>query len=405
MDGHDLIGIAQTGTGKTLAFALPILERLEKGRTALVIAPTRELAQQIAETFKKLDTQTALIVGGAPMNRQVAELRRRPAVIIATPGRLLDHMNQNTVSLDRVSIAVLDEGDRMLDMGFAPAIKKIMDVTPKSRQTLLFSATMPDEIADLAANYLRSPKRVEVAPSGTASELVEQELIFLEHEEKQPILKELLAENGGTVLVFARTRHGARKLAKAVRLDGHTAAELHADRTLAQRRQALQGFKTGEYRVLVATDIAARGIDVKDISLVINYDVPENPEDYVHRIGRTGRAGSEGRAITFAIPQQSRDVEDIERLLGNMLPLSDRSTAQRRPRRFGDLPMRPVHGSRPNASKGDAPEARPHGRPHARPERKPRPAAQDGTVAQAPSGRAHRGWSGRPKSHTKRRRS
>lgn len=327
--GHDLIGIAQTGTGKTLGFALPMIQRLQQGEVGLVLAPTRELAQQIAETFHKLDCSTVLVIGGAPMNRQMHQLRGRYSVIVATPGRLQDHLDQGNVRLDRVAIAVLDEADRMLDMGFAPQIKRILDKTPKNRQTLLFSATMPREIADLAAHYLREPKRVEADRSGTAAELVVHELIVVDFEDKQPLLKELLAEHDGSVLVFARTRHGARKLAKAVRAEGHSAAELHADRTFSQRRTALQGFKNGEFRVLVATDIAARGIDVKEISLVINYDVPEKAEDYVHRIGRTGRAGATGRAITIAIPSQSNDVRDIERLLGNRLPVTRRAPVAR----------------------------------------------------------------------------
>lgn len=328
LEGRDLVGIAQTGTGKTLAFGLPIMDRLEPGKIALVLAPTRELALQIDETFRKLNARTALLIGGAPVNRQIAQLRAQPSVIIATPGRLQDLMNQSAVDLRRVSIAVLDEADRMLDMGFAPSIRLILDRTPANRQTMLFSATMPKEIADLAERYLRNPVRIEVDRAGTAAESVEQELLMVPHEEKGPILRELLHEHKGTVLVFARTRHGARKVAKAVRTMGHTAAELHSDRTLAQRTSALRGFKTGAYRVLVATDIAARGIDVKEIALVINYDVPENPEDYVHRIGRTGRAGNSGRAITLATPEQHSDVRDIERHLKRELPLSARSGAR-----------------------------------------------------------------------------
>lgn len=321
-DGRDLIAVAQTGTGKTLAFGLPMAEMLTEGKTGLVLAPTRELAQQIAETLHKLRLSCVLVVGGAGMHKQVQQLRMRPQVIVATPGRLMDHMAQRTVSLSRVSIVVLDEADRMLDMGFAPAIKRILDATPRDRQTMLFSATMPDAIAELADQYLRMPKRVEIARPGTMTALVDQELVVVSQEEKGEVLHRLIRECPGTVLVFARTRHGARKLAKAVRAEGASAAELHADRTLAQRREALSGFKTGDYRVLVATDIAARGIDVKEISLVVNYDVPEKPEDYVHRIGRTGRAGSRGRAVTIAVPAQAKDVRDIERLLGIKIPIS-----------------------------------------------------------------------------------
>lgn len=330
LDGRDLIGVAQTGTGKTLAFALPILHRLpELGGPALVLAPTRELALQIDEVFRKVGgafgLKTAVLIGGAPMNRQIGQLRARPAVIIATPGRLLDHLEQRTLSLSKVAIVVLDEADRMLDMGFAPAIRRIVAQTPDQRQTMLFSATMPPAIVDIAADFLQEPVRVEVERPGTMAERVSQELYVVEHLEKGAVLRDLLAENSGTVLVFARTRHGARKIAKHVRGMGHTAAELHSDRTLAQRRTALNGFKSGEFRVLVATDIASRGIDVKGISLVINYDLPEAAEDYVHRIGRTGRAGEEGRAITLATPEQRKDVWDIEKTIRAEIPLAEAS--------------------------------------------------------------------------------
>jgi ATP-dependent RNA helicase RhlE len=228
-------------------------------------------------------------------------------------------------ALKHAAVVVLDEADRMLDMGFAPAMHRILALTPETRQTLLFSATMPREIADLAARYLADPVRIDVKPSGTPAEGIDQELIMVHKDDKPEMLGVLLNEHRGTVLVFARTRHGARKIAHSIRTLGHSAAEIHADRTLAQRREALEGFKNGRHRVLVATDIAARGIDVKEISLVINYDVPEKPEDYVHRIGRTGRAGSKGRAIMIATPEQARDVRDIERLLRIELPLSPRS--------------------------------------------------------------------------------
>jgi ATP-dependent RNA helicase RhlE len=315
--GHDVIGLAQTGTGKTLAFGLPMVERLERGEVGLVLAPTRELAQQIAESLEILGVRSVLVVGGANMSRQVGELRRPHDVVVATPGRLMDHLRQGTYTLRRIRITVLDEADRMLDMGFAPDIRLILSQCPTPRQTLLFSATMPRGIEDLAMEFLDSPKRIEVAPQGTASELVSQELIYLRHEEKFDKLTEILDEGPGTFLVFSRTRHGARKISKALREEGHKSAEIHSDRTLAQRREALSGFKDGRYRVLVATDIAARGIDVKDISVVVNFDVPEHSEDYIHRIGRTGRAGAKGRAITLALPGQKRLIRNIERLMGD----------------------------------------------------------------------------------------
>jgi ATP-dependent RNA helicase RhlE len=330
LQGRDIVGIAQTGTGKTLAFGLPIVHRLyDLNGPALILVPTRELALQVEEVLRKVaghfGMKTACLIGGAPMGKQVGQLRARPAIIVATPGRLMDHMEQRTVNLSNVSIVVLDEADRMLDMGFAPAIRKILQTTPNNRQTMLFSATMPNEIASLAADFLRNPERVEVEPPGTTVELISQELYMVEQPDKGDLLSSLLRDHTGTVLVFARTRHGARKVARSVRGMGHTAAELHSDRTLAQRKSALQGFKTGEYRVLVATDIAARGIDVKGISLVINYDLPDNPDDYVHRIGRTGRAGESGLAITLATPDQTKDIRDIERSIRTEIPLSQHS--------------------------------------------------------------------------------
>jgi ATP-dependent RNA helicase RhlE len=320
--GQDIVGLAQTGTGKTFAFGLPIAHRLRDGQVALILAPTRELAQQIQASLNMIGLSSVLIIGGDSMGRQIRDLKNRPKIIVATPGRLIDHLQQRSVSLRNVSIAVLDEADRMLDMGFAPAIRTIFAQIPAQRQTMLFSATMPKGIADLAAHYLTKPERVEVAPAGTASHLVKQEVVYVSHESKPEMLRTLIGKTRGSTLVFARTRHGARKLARLLHREGHRTAEIHADRTLAQRRAALEGFKSGEFRILVATDIAARGIDVKDIELVINYDVPQTPEDYVHRIGRTGRAGAEGRAITLALADQLKDMCAIERLIAKPIPVS-----------------------------------------------------------------------------------
>lgn len=341
LDGHDLIGLAQTGTGKTLAFGLPLMETLRGREVALVLAPTRELAHQIQDTFRGLGATAVLVVGGESMYRQVKELKYPHDIVVATPGRLMDHLEQRTYKLDRIKAVVLDEADRMLDMGFSKAIEKILSLCPAERQTMLFSATMPPEIEKLATKFLRNPERVEVEGLGSPNELVDQELVYLPHEEKGPALSRLLKEEEGTVLVFSRTRHGARKLAKSIRGQGHEAAEIHSDRTLAQRREALRGFKTGRYRVLVATDIAARGIDVKEISLVVNYDVPENPEDYVHRIGRTGRAGARGRAVTLAIPAQRPMVRAIEKVLGDRIELGANSL--------------PVAIEQPRGNRGEAP--------------------------------------------------
>ena len=320
LEGRDLFGIAQTGTGKTLAFALPIIERLKPGEQSIILAPTRELAEQIELQFKKLGMRTALLIGGAAMDRQVGWLRKKPPIIVATPGRLIDHLERRTATLKNIAIVVLDEADRMLDIGFAPAIRRILDQCPEDKQTLLFSATLSPEVEDIANRHMINPARIEIAPQGTTAERVQQEIICAEHEQKHEILKELLYEHKGSILIFTRTRHGARKVAKFARDYGHYSAEIHSDRTLAQRREALEGFRNGRYRILVATDIAARGIDVKDISLVINFDIPEHAEDYVHRIGRTARAGAEGTAITFTLPAQWKEVRDIEKLIGQIIP-------------------------------------------------------------------------------------
>lgn len=327
LEGKDIIGIAQTGTGKTLAFAIPILERLpELGGRALIILPTRELALQVDETFKKFSgmfrLRTAVIIGGVYIGRQISELRARPQIIIGTPGRIIDHLKQKTLRLNDVGILVLDEADRMLDMGFAPQIKQILETVPKDRHTMLFSATMPDNIVKIATTHMKLPIRVEIARSGTTPERVEQEVFIIKANEKNRLLEALLTQYKGSVLVFTRTKFGARKICTAARNMGANAAEIHSNRSLFQRRDALQGFQEGRYRVLVATDIAARGIDVKGIELVINYDVPEFAEDYVHRIGRTARAGHAGRAITFATPDQSHKIRHIERLIRGVLRVS-----------------------------------------------------------------------------------
>jgi ATP-dependent RNA helicase RhlE len=327
MDGSDVVGLAQTGTGKTLAFAAPMAATLGRGELGLVLAPTRELAQQIEETFLSLGVHTALLVGGTPIRPQVTALKRYPDVVVATPGRLIDHLENRNIDLRCVAMLVLDEADRMLDIGFAPAIKRIVRETPDDRQTMLFSATFNKDVAKMAEQYLYEPVRIEVERAGSSNKDVEHELIVIEQEDKTRVLKKILNDFDGTVLVFSRTRHGARKLSRIVRDNGHTAAELHADRTLEQRRNALQGFKDGRFRVLVATDIAARGIDVKDIGMVLNFDVPKSAEDYVHRTGRTGRAGSKGHAVTLVTPEQGNEVRGIEKLIQFELPLSSRSSA------------------------------------------------------------------------------
>ena len=323
--GRDVIGIAQTGTGKTLAFGLPMIARLSRTKSqGLILVPTRELDDQaeasLASVGQRFGLRTALLIGGAAMGRQVTNIRRRPHIIIATPGRLIDHLEQRTLSLDQVSILVLDEADRMLDMGFAPQVNKILAVVPTNRQTMLFSATMPPAIVDLSQRTAKNPVTVSVTPSGTTADRIDQSLTIVEKTAKSALLKQLLAETSGPTLVFTRTKYGAKKLCRTVSDFGVSAAEIHGNRSLPQRREALAGFKSGRYRVLVATDIAARGIDVIGISLVINYDLPEQSEDYIHRIGRTARAGKSGRAVSFAEPNQSGDIRAIERLIGSSIP-------------------------------------------------------------------------------------
>ncbi len=366
IEGKDLVGIAQTGTGKTLAFGIPMIQHVLKGRDrGLVVLPTRELAIQVHEVLGKIGAplgfRSAIVIGGEAIGRQIRELRRKPNVVIGTPGRIIDHLEQKTLTLSDVKILVLDEADRMLDMGFAPQLKRILAAVPKERQTMLFSATMPDEIIQMARSYMQLPMRVEIAPPGTAVREVTQELFMLSRDQKPRLLEKLLHEYRGSVLVFTRTKFIAKRITRSVRTLGHTVAELHSNRSLAQRREAMEGFKTGRYRVLVATDIAARGIDVKGIELVLNYDLPSAPEDYIHRIGRTARAGVKGHAITFATPDQMREVRSIERLIRTSLATSklpDLPPARQtetfpeheagRERRFGP-PARgraPFHGNR-----------------------------------------------------------
>jgi ATP-dependent RNA helicase RhlE len=327
IQGKDIIGIAQTGTGKTHSFAIPMVQLLaQKKGIGLVLAPTRELAIQIDEAFQGIahsfGMKTACLIGGAPMQGQVAVLRKNPRIVIATPGRLIDHMGQWNFLPEQVVMFVLDEADRMLDMGFEPQINKILRFLPQARQTMLFSATIPKEIMAIAAKHMRLPVSVEIAPSGTTVEGVTQELFIVKKELRLRLLSKLLAQYQGAVLLFSRTKHNARKIARSIKGMGYSVAEIHSNRTLNQRREALDGFKCGRYKVLVATDIAARGIDVVGIELVINYDLPEDAENYVHRIGRTARAGQRGHAVSFATPEQSRDVRDIEKLIRSTLPVS-----------------------------------------------------------------------------------
>ena len=343
LEGKDIVGIAQTGTGKTLAFGVPMIQQLEKnGGQGLILLPTRELALQVDEVFrvigKKIGLRTVVLIGGASSHQQIRDIRRNPHVIVSTPGRLIDHLQQKNLTLDKVKMIVLDEADRMFDIGFAPQIKQILSFAPKDRQTLMFSATMPKAIAEMAAKFMRTPWRIEVAPAGTPAANIEQEIVMVSKELRVQLLEKILSENSGTVLIFSRTKRGAKKISGYIRDMGHSAVEIHSDRSLTQRQAAMAGFKNGKYRVLVATDIAARGIDVDNISLVINYELPDNPDDYVHRIGRTGRAGNAGKSVTFAGPEDRNDIRQIESLIKKSIPIKALPVLP--PRRIPITPVR-----------------------------------------------------------------
>jgi len=323
LEGRDLIGSAQTGTGKTAAFALPIIQKLggHGPLRCLVLEPTRELALQVEEAFqhyaKFTDLAVTIVYGGVGYGKQLEDLQRGVDILAATPGRLLDHLEQGNCSLADVDILVLDEVDRMLDMGFLPDVKRIVQQTPKSRQTLFFTATLPPEIASLAGWALRDPVRVEIGRQRSPAETVAHAFYPVVATQKFELLQLLLEQTEfKSVIVFTRTRMGADRIASRLRESGHTVGVLHSDRSQRERVEALQGFKSGKFEVLVATDIAARGLDIAGVSHVVNYDVPENAEDYVHRIGRTGRAQTSGDAFTLVTEEDVRDARSIERYMG-----------------------------------------------------------------------------------------
>ena len=332
LSGRDVVGIAQTGTGKTFAFGIPMLVRLQQmKKQGLVLVPTRELAEQVYQSLSLLGNpmglKMAVVIGGASRHAQVKAIRSNPHIVMATPGRLVDLLGENDFKLNNIGMITFDEADRMLDMGFLPQIKRILETAPKERQTMLFSATMPSSIEKLLKQFMKDPYRVDIAPQGTTSERIEQEMFIIPTKQRMRMVDALLTEySDETVLIFSRTKFGAKRIARDIRNMGHTSAEIHSNRSQAQRKLALAGFASKKYRVLVATDIAARGIDVKHIALVINYDLPENLEDYVHRIGRTGRAGKHGKAISFAAPSERGKIKQIERMMRksiSILPLPE----------------------------------------------------------------------------------
>jgi ATP-dependent RNA helicase RhlE len=378
--GRDVIGIAQTGTGKTAAFALPILNHLfnkrqrpaQKSCRVLVLSPTRELSSQIADSFRAYGRhirplEIELAIGGVPINRQIRGLARGAEVLVATPGRLLDLVHQRALRLDQIEVLVLDEADRMLDMGFIHDIKKIVAMLPKARQTLFFSATMPQEITRLADAMLRDPARLAVTPQATTVDLIEQRVILTDKASKPSLLVELLkTEKTDRVLVFTRTKHGADKVVRGLQKAGHAAEAIHGNKSQSQRERVLAAFRVGKLRTLIATDIAARGIDVDGVSHVVNYDLPNIPESYVHRIGRTARAGATGVAISFCDHEERAYLRDIERLIRMAIPATDRRT--------GKPPAHPApqqaearHGGRPHRGSRQRSHGGGHGGGHGRP--------------------------------------
>ena len=333
LQGRDVLAAAQTGTGKTASFTLPMLQRLATARAkdaadhhprALILVPTRELAAQVAESVstygRHQHLRSAVIFGGVKINPQIAQQRRGVDILIATPGRLLDHVQQRTLDLSAIEILVLDEADRMLDMGFIHDIRKVLALVPDKRQTLLFSATFSSEIRTLTDKLLKDPVAIDVAPRNSAAESVAQVVHPVDRERKRELLSHLIgANNWRQVLVFTRTKHGANRLAQQLERDGLSAAAIHGNKTQAARTRALAGFKDGSVRILVATDIAARGLDIDQLPHVVNFELPNVAEDYVHRIGRTGRAGNEGEAMSLVCVDEHKLLRDIERLLGRRL--------------------------------------------------------------------------------------
>ena len=376
VEGKDVIGAAQTGTGKTAAFVLPILQRLSedkadhgKGRSprALVLTPTRELALQVQTAVLKygkfLSLRAVSVYGGASMGNQLKLLQRGCDIVVATPGRLLDHMQRRTIDLSKIEVLVLDEADRMLDMGFIHDVRKVIDTLPKERQTMLFSATMSGDVKALADRALHNPHMVEVGERRNPADGIEQHFYMASPETKQDLLLHAItAEKMESVLVFSRTKHGADKICRRLERSAIKSVAIHSNRTQAQRERALAGFKTGAFRVLVATDIAARGIDVSGISHVINYDIPHEAEDYIHRIGRTGRAGSTGDAITFVGRDEHQYLRRIEQFIGKKFPARGYPGFTPSVREAAPAPDAPFrsHSSRPQhrKPKGRAPEGK-----------------------------------------------
>ena len=377
LEGHDILGLAQTGTGKTMAFGLPMIDlikgtsekRVAKSAKALILAPTRELVNQIAENLlpmvRSLSLRITKVVGGQSINRQVIALAKGTDVLVATPGRLIDLLDRGDVTLSSTRFLVLDEADQMLDMGFIHDLKKIAPRLATPRQTMLFSATMPKQLEELSRSYLSNPKRVQVAPPGKTADKIKQSVLFLDKPQKQKKLREILSDDlGGLSLVFARTKRGAERLSKDLIADGYNAASIHGNKSQGQRDRAIKAFREGTVTVLVATDVAARGIDIPGVARVINYELPNVAESYVHRIGRTARAGREGEAISFCSPDERSLLKDIEKLIKREFEGKPAEGKSERPAPAksdrGDGKSKPPRRSRRRRSKGpknDAPKS------------------------------------------------
>jgi len=375
--GHDILGLAQTGTGKTLAFGLPLIHQLlgapgkpaPRTARALILAPTRELVNQIAESLATMThgghLRVASVVGGQSINRQIGVMARGVDILVATPGRLIDLMDRGAVDLRQARHLILDEADQMLDMGFIHALRRIAPKLGTPRQTMLFSATMPGQMEELSRAYLTNPQRVQVAPPGKPADKVSQSVHFLDKGAKPARLREILSRDPSALtLVFSRTKHGAEKLMKSLVADGFNAASIHGNKSQGQRDRAIGAFRAGTITTLVATDVAARGIDIPGVAHVINYDLPEVPENYVHRIGRTARAGREGEAIAFCSPEEIDLLQQIEKLLKNELPVASgtRTAGVADPTRRGNQNVRrgrsapgPSQGAKPAAGKNRRP--------------------------------------------------
>ena len=372
LNGHDILGLAQTGTGKTLAFGLPLIDHLlaqpgkpdPKTAKALILAPTRELVNQIADSLRNLTKKTKLrvatVVGGQSINKQVMFLARGTDILVATPGRLIDLMERGAVNLGSVRHLVLDEADQMLDMGFIHALRRIAPELGTPRQTMLFSATMPKQMEELSRAYLTNPQRVQVSPPGKAADKITQSLHFVGKPEKPAKLREILSQDTEALtLVFTRTKHGAERLMKGLVADGYNAASIHGNKSQGQRDRAIKAFRAGEVNILVATDVAARGIDIPGVAYVINFDLPEVPDNYVHRIGRTARAGREGEAIAFCAPEEVDLLRQIQKLMKIEIPVASGTMPEaaeaKKPgsrsgnRRRGFKP-KPANGGQPSAA-------------------------------------------------------